>query len=63
MKIYLTEWKQTKFYEEAKEEGKLETKLEMILVLVRLGLNTEQIAQELELNLEVVCQYLASQDN
>ena len=55
----LTEWKQTKFYQEAKEEGKiegkiegklegkLEAKLEMIPILVRLGLNDEQIAEEL----------------
>ncbi|WP_260441174.1 Rpn family recombination-promoting nuclease/putative transposase [Microcystis aeruginosa] len=39
----LTEWKQTKFYQEAKEEGKLET----IPLLVKLGLNEEQIAREL----------------
>ena len=36
----LTEWKQTRFYQEAKEEGKLEAKLEMIPVLVRLRPNT-----------------------
>ncbi len=49
----LTEWKQTKFYQEAKEEGKLET----IPLLVRLGLNEEQIARELNLKVEIVRQF------
>lgn len=55
----LTEWKQTKFYQEAEQEGKLKT----IPVLLRLGLKPEQIAQELELEIEVVHQYIASQRN
>ena len=63
----LTEWKQTKFYQEAKEEGKiegkLEGKLEMIPVLVRLGLNDQQIAQELGLTIDIVRQFIANQNN
>ena len=52
----LTEWKQTKFYQEAKKEGtiegKIEGKMETIPLLVRLGLNEEQIARELNLKVE-----------
>ena len=67
----LTEWKQTKFYQEAKEEGKiegkiegkLEGKLEMIPILVRLGLNDEQIAQELGIKIDIVRQFIANQNN
>ncbi|CCI34073.1 MULTISPECIES: hypothetical protein [Microcystis] len=55
----LTEWKQTKFYQEAEEEGKLET----IPLLIRLGLNEEQIARELNLKFEIVCQFIANQNN
>jgi predicted transposase/invertase (TIGR01784 family) len=67
----LTEWKQTKFYQEAKEEGKLEGKIEgkiegkmeTIPLLVRLGLNEEQIARELNLKVEIVHQFLTNQNN
>jgi predicted transposase/invertase (TIGR01784 family) len=46
----LGDLKQTKFYQEAK----LETKLEAIPRMIRLGLTLEVIAQSLELPLEVV---------
>ena len=67
----LTEWKQTKFDQEAKEEGKLEGKLEgkfagkleTIPLLVRLGLNEEQIARELNLKVELVHQFITNQNN
>jgi predicted transposase/invertase (TIGR01784 family) len=79
----LTDWRQTKFYQETKLEGKLEgkiegkiegklegkiegkleAKLEMIPILMRLGLNAEQIAQELELDLKIVRQHISSQNN
>ena len=67
----LTEWKQTKFYQEAKEEGKLEGKLdgkldgklETIPLLVRLGLNQEQIARELNLKVEIVHKFITNQNN
>jgi predicted transposase YdaD len=53
----LTEWKQTKFYQEAEQEGEIKGeikgKLKTVPLSLRLGLKPEQIAQELELNLEV----------
>ncbi|MDJ0798115.1 MAG: Rpn family recombination-promoting nuclease/putative transposase [Calothrix sp. MO_167.B12] len=64
----LSEWKQTRFYqevreetrqelkEEIKEETQLETKLETIPRLLKLGLSIEQIAEALELDIEVVRQ-------
>lgn len=56
----LTDWKKTQFYQdvkkEGKEEGQLETKLEMIPLLLRLGLTAEQISSELDLDLELVRQ-------
>jgi len=63
----LTEWKQTKFYQEAKKEGKIEGKIEgkmeTIPLLVRLGLNEEQIARELNLKVEIVHQFITNQNN
>jgi len=50
----LTEWRQTRFYQEVKEEVELNTKLETIPELLKLGLNVEQIAQALKLDIEVV---------
>ncbi len=44
----LAEWKETQFYKDVKLEGKLET----IPLLVKLGLSPEQIAKELEIDLE-----------
>ncbi|MBE9215900.1 hypothetical protein IQ247_25100 [Plectonema cf. radiosum LEGE 06105] len=48
----LSEWKQTRFYQEVREETKLET----IPRLLKMGLTTQQIAQALELDVEVVQQ-------
>ncbi len=50
----LTEWRETRFYQEVQEETKLETKLETIPELIKVGLNIEQIAQVLKLDIEVV---------
>lgn len=56
--LNLEEIKQTRVYQDAKEEGKsegkLEQKLEMIPLLQELGLDTAQIAQRLELSEKVV---------
>ncbi|MBE9056889.1 MULTISPECIES: Rpn family recombination-promoting nuclease/putative transposase [Sphaerospermopsis] len=56
----LTEWQQTRFYQEVKEElreeVKEETKLEIIPKLLHEGLTIEQIARILELDIEVVRQ-------
>lgn len=46
--------KNTRVYREAKEEGVLETKLETIPRLIKLGLSIEQIAESLELDVETV---------
>ena len=62
----LTEWRQTRFYQEVKEEveeefkkkfkeeAELNAKLEIIPGLLKVGLNIEQIAQVLKLDIEVV---------
>lgn len=52
----LTEWRQTRFYQEVQEETKLATKLEAIPRLLEEGLSVEQIARVLELDIEVVRQ-------
>ena len=53
----LTEWRQTKFYQEVEEE----TKLEAIPRLLKMGLGVEQIAEALELKIEVVQQAMKQQ--
>ncbi|MEA5595596.1 Rpn family recombination-promoting nuclease/putative transposase [Rivularia sp. UHCC 0363] len=58
----LTEWRQTRFYQEVREEVKEEvkeeveqkTKLETIPRMLNMGLSVEQIAEALELEVEVV---------
>jgi predicted transposase/invertase (TIGR01784 family) len=67
----LTAWKQTRFYQEAKEEGKLEGKLEgeqegklkTVPIFLKLGLTPEQIAEELKLSIEKIRQFISSQNN
>lgn len=55
----LTEWQQTRFYQEVKEETKLET----IPRLLNEGLTVEQIARILELDIEVVKQAIKQQSS
>jgi predicted transposase YdaD len=50
----LTQWRQTRFYQEIKEETELETKVKTIPRLLKMGLSVEQIAEALELKIEVV---------
>jgi len=59
----LTAWKQTKFYQEAEQEGEIKGKLKTVPFFLKLGLKPEQIAQELELDLEAVSQFIANQNN
>lgn len=53
----LTNWRQTKFYQEVKEETKLDT----IPRLLKLGLSIEQIAEALELDVKQVQQAIDKQ--
>jgi predicted transposase/invertase (TIGR01784 family) len=46
--------KETRVYREAKEEGILQNKLEMIPIFLELGLTIDQIAEKLELDVETV---------
>ena len=50
----LSDLKQTKVYQEAKEEGRQQNKLDTIPKLLQLGLSLEIIAQTLDLPLETV---------
>ncbi|MBD2180725.1 Rpn family recombination-promoting nuclease/putative transposase [Planktothrix sp. FACHB-1355] len=54
----LSDLKETRFYQEAKEdgkqEGKLEGKLETVPILLQLGLTVPQIAERLGLDIEAV---------
>ncbi len=52
----LSELKQTKVYQEALEEGKLEGKLEAVPCMLALGATVEQIAEALDLDVEQVKQ-------
>ncbi|WP_041233147.1 hypothetical protein [Cylindrospermum stagnale] len=54
----LTEWRQTRFYQEVQEE----TKLEAIPRLLKMGLSVEQITEALELKIEVVRQAMEKQN-
>jgi predicted transposase/invertase (TIGR01784 family) len=53
--------KQTKVYQEAKEEGRLEGKLEIVPLLLSLGASVEQISETLGLDLEAVRQAVQQQ--
>ena len=57
----LTEWRQTRFYQEVQEEVQEETKLNTIPRLLKMGLSVEQIAEALELKIEVVQQAIEKQ--
>jgi len=59
----LTEWQQTRFYQEVKEETELETKLKTIPKLLNEGLTVEQIARIFELDIEVVKQAIKQQSS
>lgn len=55
----LSEWKQTRFYQDVREE----TKLEAVPRLLKLGLTVEQIAEALELNIETARQAAEDQSS
>lgn len=61
----LSELKQTRFYQEAfqegVEQGKVEGKLKAVPAMLAAGLTVEQVAQALDLNVEEVRQVTQSQ--
>ncbi len=57
----LSDLKQTRVYQEGKEEGALKEKFRMIPLLLRLGLSYEETAKELGLSLEEVQQEMQKQ--
>ena len=46
--------KETKVYQEAKEEGELETKFKILPKLIERGMSIQEIAELLELDTEVI---------
>ncbi|MEA5502156.1 Rpn family recombination-promoting nuclease/putative transposase [Halotia wernerae UHCC 0503] len=54
----LSDLKQTRVYQEGKEEGARQEKLRMIPLLLRLGLSLEEISKELGLSVEEVQQVM-----
>jgi len=46
--------KETRVYQEAKEEGELEIKLKILPKLVQRGLSIQEIAELLELDAEII---------
>jgi predicted transposase/invertase (TIGR01784 family) len=58
----LSELKQTRFYQEAKEEGERKAKLDAVPGLLGLGLTKEQIAQVLNLSLAEISQIIQQQN-
>jgi predicted transposase/invertase (TIGR01784 family) len=59
----LSDLQQTRVYQEAKEEGRLEAKLEVISQFLIWGLTVEQIAQALNLEIEIVRQVAQKANN
>lgn len=57
----LSDLKQTRVYQEAKQEGRLEGKLESIPRFLALGLSVEQVAEALDLDVEQVRQAAQNQ--
>jgi predicted transposase/invertase (TIGR01784 family) len=57
----LGDLKDTRFYQEAKQEGEHKAKTESIPRLMQMGLTLEQIAQGLNLPIEVVRQAAQAQ--
>jgi len=55
----LVEIQQTRVYQDTKQEGKLEGKLEAVPLLFQAGLSPEIIAQKLDLDLRLIQQVIA----
>ncbi|MEC4806389.1 MAG: hypothetical protein SAJ72_19205 [Jaaginema sp. PMC 1080.18] len=59
----LDDLRQTRVWQEAQQEARLETKLETVPRLQGMGLTIEQIAEALELTVEQVRQALSTDSN
>lgn len=53
--------KETKVYQEGKEEGELETKLKILPKLIERGMSIQEIAELLELDTETIRKALKEQ--
>lgn len=59
--LNLNLFKQTRVYQEAKEEGKIETQLKLLPKLVQRGMSIQEIAELLELDADSVRKALREQ--
>ncbi|AUC61402.1 hypothetical protein AA637_09650 [Cyanobacterium sp. HL-69] len=59
----LSDFKKTRFYQETYAEGKIDAKISSIPNLLKLGLTAEQIAQALELDIELVKKIAGNEQN
>nr|OEJ78955.1 hypothetical protein A5482_11700 [Cyanobacterium sp. IPPAS B-1200] len=59
----LSDFKKTRFYQETYAEGKIDAKISSIPNLLKLGLTAEQIAQALELDIELVKKVAENEQN
>jgi predicted transposase/invertase (TIGR01784 family) len=59
----LDELKQTRFYQEVKEEGVEETVARLAPMLLNLGVTVEQIAAQLQVDVETVQRFIQSDEN
>ena len=59
--LKLSALKQTRVYQEALEEGREEGKLAAVPLLLKAGLTVEQIAEQLEIDIEAVRQIAQQQ--
>jgi predicted transposase/invertase (TIGR01784 family) len=59
----LTDWKQTRFYQEVNEEGQLEEKLKTVSRMFKKGFKPQEIAEITELSLEQVQQEIQKINN
>ena len=59
----LDELKQTRFYQEVKQEGREETLTQLVPMLLNLGATVEQIAAQLQVDVETVQRFIQLDEN
>ena len=57
-----TDWEQTQFYKDVQQKTRLETQLNNVPKLLKIGLTLEQIASVLDLDIDIVRKVAQSQD-